>query len=465
MSVKVTANDASESVSDTFDIVVSGTVMTTCTAMPDLSLRRQIWTGELTVAAKTFGGAIVYYGFVADESPPVGALDPVTFGTGLNDYTVNGVLVGVSTITGDLEFTLTSGDLTAAEVAALRLHVCDTPYEFSAASASGAPAGGYTWTDDLDWSMVTSLTLYLSLPANNAATGAPEITGTAEVGEELVVDVTTVQDDDVIASGTASYEWFHVDGATETSIPGARGALLNRYTVSESDAGLQLKVKLRFTDALGNKEELESAPVSVEALPAITVEADRAKATGKVDFITYTLTREGDTPAALTVTLTFEGPADWGLDPAGSAMRQVTLGAGQATVTQIIRLASGFRNIGFNQSTTEGGTLTARLGAVTGYDTSDTDEVVVVVVDGPAWVIQLSETAYRFTENGGAQTIVVEATAGSAEMPPPSVSTDNTSAVRFTLLTVAGTAVAEATMITGDYVALTATRKCSGLGL
>ena len=458
VSVKVTANDASESVSDTFDIVVSGTVMTTCTAMPDLSLRRQIWTGELTVAANTFGGVITYYGFVADESPPVGALDPVTFGTGLNDYTVNAVLVGVTTITGDLEFSLTSSDLTAAEVDALLLHVCDTPYEFSAATAIGVPAYSYTWTDDLDWSMVTTLTLYLSLPANNAATGAPEITGTAEVGEELVVDVTTVQDDDVIASGTASYEWFHVDGATETSIPGARGALLNRYTVSESDAGLQLKVKLRFTDALGNKEELESAPVSVEALPAITVEADRAKATGKVDFITYTLTREGDTAAALTVTLTFEGPAgnDWGLDPAGSAMRQVTLGAGQATVTQIIRLAAGFRNIGFNQSTTEGGTLTARLGAVTGYDTSDTDEVVVVVVDGPPWVIQLSETAYRFAENGGAQTIVVEATAGSAEMPPPSVSTDNTSAVRFELLTAAGTAVAEATMITGDYVSLSA---------
>ena len=30
---------------------------------------------------------------------------------------------------------------------------------------------------------------------------------------------------------------------------------------------------------------------------------------------------------------------------------------------------------------------------MTGYDTSDTDEVVVVVVAGPAWVIQLSETA------------------------------------------------------------------------
>ena len=217
-----------------------------------------------------------------------------------------------------------------------------------------------------------------------------------------------------------------------------------------------VSVKVTASDASDSVSDTFDIVVSAP-LPAITVEADRAKATGKVDFITYTLTREGDTAAALTVTLTFEGPADWGLDPAGSAMRQVTFGAGQETVTQIILLAPGFRNIGFNPSTTEGGTLTARLGAVTGYDTSDTDEVVVVVVDGPAWVIQLSETAYRFTENGGAQTIVVEATAGSAEMPPPSLIASNTSAVTFVLLTAAGTAVAEATMITGDYVHLNKT--------
>ena len=51
--------------------------------------------------------------------------------------------------------------------------------------------------------------------------------------------------------------------------------------------------------------------------PAITIAADRPTATGKIDWIYYTLNRAGDTAAELTVTVTFEGPAgnDWSLDP------------------------------------------------------------------------------------------------------------------------------------------------------
>ncbi len=324
-----------------------------------------------------------------------------------------------------------------------------------------------------DYDVVNSTVLTVTVTdddgtaVNNAPTVATEIpdqTATSGTAFSYQVPDTTFADADndtltyaaTLADDTVLPSWLSFDPATRT-FSGTPTAV---ETVS---------VKVTASDASESVSDTFDIVVSA-ALPAIIVEADRATATGKVDFITYTLTREGDTAAALTVTLTFEGPAgnDWGLDSAGSAMRQVTFGAGQETVTQIILLAPGFRNIGFSQSTTEGGTLTARLGAVTGYDTSDTDEVVVVVVDGPAWVIQLSETAYRFTENGGAQTIVVEATAGSAEMPPPSVSTSNMSAVTFVLLTAAGTAVAEATMITGDYVALSSATKnvlasgCSG---
>ena len=302
-----------------------------------------------------------------------------------------------------------------------------------------------TVTDDDGTAVNNAPTVATMIPDQTATSGRaldytfPADTFTDADGDTLTYTAT-------LADDSALPSWLSFAPATRTfsGTPTAVETVSVKVTASDGNGG-------SVSDTF---DIVVSAP-----LPAIIVEADRAKATGKVDFITYTLTREGDTAAALTVTLTFEGPAgnDWGLDPAGSAMRQVTFGAGQATVTQIIKLALGFGNIGFNQSTTEGGTLTARLGAVTGYDTSDTDEVVVVVVAGPAWVIQLSETAYRFTEDGGAQTIVVEATAGSAEMPPPSVSTSNTSAVTSALLTVTGTALAETTMITGDYVSLTET--------
>ena len=56
-------------------------------------------------------------------------------------------------------------------------------------------------------------------------------------------------------------------------------------------------------------------------------------------------------------------------------------------------MSGGFHGIGFSSSATTSGTLTARLGAKTGYDTSDTDEVQVVVTSGPAWVIKLAEDA------------------------------------------------------------------------
>ena len=281
--------------------------------------------------------------------------------------------------------------------------------------------------NEYDFVSSTALTVTVTdddgTAVNNAPTVATEIpdqTATSGTALDYTFPPDTFTDADsdtltyaaTLADDTALPAWLSFTAATRT------------FSGTPTAADVEtLSVKVTASDGNGESVSDSFDIVVSAAMPAITVEADRAKATGKVDFITYTLTREGDTAAALTVTLTFEGPADWGLDPAGSAMRQVTLGAGQATVTQIIRLIAGFRNIGFNQSTTEGGTLTARLGAVTGYDTSDTDEVVVVVVDGPPWVIQLSETAYRFTENGGAQTIVVEATAGSAEMPPPSVST------------------------------------------
>ena len=39
--------------------------------------------------------------------------------------------------------------------------------------------------DDLDWEVLPSRTLYLSLPPNNAATGTPAVSGTAQTAEVL----------------------------------------------------------------------------------------------------------------------------------------------------------------------------------------------------------------------------------------------------------------------------------------
>ena len=49
-------------------------------------------------------------------------------------------------------------------------------------------------------------------PPNNAATGSPVITGTAQVGETLTADTDDIQDTDGIVTSTLIYQWFANDG-------------------------------------------------------------------------------------------------------------------------------------------------------------------------------------------------------------------------------------------------------------
>ena len=210
LSVKVTASDGTDSVSDTFDIVVSAAPV--CAA-PDFGTRRNIWTSTVDVEAISVLGSVVSYGF--DSGTGAGSLADNTFEIGSNDYTVGGI---ADVVTDIFQFTLTSS-LTSTEVAALKLHVCETGYDFADATHNSS-THLYEFAVDLDWSMETTRTVYLSLPANRPATGDLEITGTAQVGQELTADVTAVADADGIVSSTAIYQWFRIDAGTETAIPG-----------------------------------------------------------------------------------------------------------------------------------------------------------------------------------------------------------------------------------------------------
>ena len=137
--------------------------VTTCVA-PDLAGRERIWTGELTVGAGPPDRTASFYGFDSTYITGffVGALDHPTFNTGPNAYTFQAAYVLENIVFhGDLQIRLNTA-LTDAEKDALRLHVCDTPYDFSAAMSA---SGRYTWTDNLDWSSFSSRTLHLSLPA------------------------------------------------------------------------------------------------------------------------------------------------------------------------------------------------------------------------------------------------------------------------------------------------------------
>ena len=139
-----------------------------------------------------------------------------------------------------------------------------TDYNFSAAMLRPPTRSHYRWTADLDWSSLSSRTLYLSLPANNAATGKPEISGTATVGQTLMAAKGTIADADGLPT-TFTYQWVRVDGLTETDITGATSST---YTLAGADSGKKLKVKVGFTDNLSGEEERKSdASGTVTAVP------------------------------------------------------------------------------------------------------------------------------------------------------------------------------------------------------
>ena len=97
---------------------------------------------------------------------------------------------------------------------------------------------------------------------NSAATGAPTITGTAQVGETLTAATTGIADPDGLTNATFAYQWL----ADDAEISGATGS---SYTLTSSEQGKAIKVRVAFTDDAGNAESLTSAATS-EVVAAAT---------------------------------------------------------------------------------------------------------------------------------------------------------------------------------------------------
>ena len=93
---------------------------------------------------------------------------------------------------------------------------------------------------------------------NNLATGAPTITGTAQVGQTLTADTSGIADADGLANATFSYQWL----ADDTDIAGANSLT---YTLTDSEESKAITVQVSFTDDADNEETLTSAATDVVA--------------------------------------------------------------------------------------------------------------------------------------------------------------------------------------------------------
>ena len=136
-------------------------------------------------------------------------------------------------------------------------------YTLVAADAGKAIRVKVSFTDDAGndeqlTSAATGAVAAAPPPPNTPATGAPTISGTAQVGETLTADITGIADDDGLDNVAFAYQWLaddaEINGATDST-----------YTLVAADAGKTVKVKVSFTDDAGNDEELTSAATGAVA--------------------------------------------------------------------------------------------------------------------------------------------------------------------------------------------------------
>ena len=235
----------------------TATPMARACDMPNTAGRRIIWTGTLGVEGLENGAGETSSpaGFGFDGASSTGSLIEPGFAIAPNDYTIVAVRVpdfAEDAGDGNLLVRFQTGNLTDAEQAELTLHVCDADYAFQVATHRAADHE-YEWADTLDWSLTGSRQLRLSLPATNAATGMPTISGVAEVGALLSADATSIADLDGLPD-TFSYQWVRVDANGSSNPMDIPGAIRAAYILTPADAGKRLRVKVSFTDKQGTLE-------------------------------------------------------------------------------------------------------------------------------------------------------------------------------------------------------------------
>ena len=87
---------------------------------------------------------------------------------------------------------------------------------------------------------------------NQVPSGEPAIAGTAQVGQTLTADTSSIADGDGPASLSFGYQWL----ADDEAIAGATGAT---YTLTAAEQGKRITVRVSYTDGAGAEETLTSA--------------------------------------------------------------------------------------------------------------------------------------------------------------------------------------------------------------
>ena len=220
--------------------------------------------------------------------------DAATFTTGMdgvpavtnNSTVTNTLATGAPTITGTAQVgqTLTAG--TAAIMDADGLTSVSYTYQWirvatdnTETNIASATASAYTlvdadlgttlkvrvsFTDDASnaETLTSAATAAVAAAPNTPATGAPTITGTAQVGQTLTASTTGIADADGLTSPGYTYQWIRV--ATDNSETNIASATVT-YTLVAADQGTTIKVTVSFIDDANNPETRTSAATAAVA--------------------------------------------------------------------------------------------------------------------------------------------------------------------------------------------------------
>ena len=251
---------------------------------------------------------------------------------------------------------------------------------------------------------------------NTPATGAPTITGTAQVGETLTAVTTGIMDADGLTSVSYSYQWIRVDADGTSNPADITDETDATYTLVDADLGKKIKVRVTFVDDASHTETLTSAatatvPGVTVSPPALTVtEEDMTGATYTVVLnsqptATVTVTVAGHagtdvTPSPTTLTFT---PTNWGTaqtvtvtagDDADTANESVSLTHSAASTDsdyQGITIAGVAVTVTDNDDTN-----TAATGKPTITGTAQVGETLTAVTTGIMDVDGLTNPEYKY---------------------------------------------------------------------
>ena len=154
----------------------------------------------------------------------------------------------------------------------------DSTYPLVAADAGKTIKVRVAFTDRGGYaeSLTGGETATVAARPNSAATGAPTISGTAQVGEPLTAETSRIADADGLTKVSYSYQWVANDGTSDTDITGGADST---HTLVSGDEGKTIKVRVSFTDDAGFDETLTS--VATEAVGfAVQQQIANSAATG-----------------------------------------------------------------------------------------------------------------------------------------------------------------------------------------